>query len=504
MALFLGRDKKFSDLTPDELRMATEYLPYDDKIKLVDIFPPVIKQIKIFDMNRHNPPKGDNFGEDTDEDDCDWEPSCDQFDWYGIENLENLSDYRRAKKHFNAVVELFEKLTSVREIIMPYCFESCLQVPYFHILVTAIANSKNMKIEWFYRMNYPVEQLPCHCICQNYHLHKCGDLDFYEEDIDMIIRYIENARECDSSYDASCIKNKFNIYGYRFKKVYNLFKKYPDLKLKLDLRCYQSDKSSVSDLFRNKIVSYRPVRPLDMVLESVTHIDLTGVANEDQLKKVVKFTPNVTWLKYVLHMTNNFDPQSVVDCILSIPKLDSLELYFSHELGWSQGKRNRFNAMVQLVLASRHRPLLTSITIESDWGKWQLADTLAMDIKEGLKFFSLLKVLTDDEDPHDRITVKNKTMEMDIYTKHQMFQPSLALTFSKFSYVNYIHIRFNCRDYGHRVQEEIETIKANLPRNRCVHYRLQHMEFKPGEQDEVDSYQTDTGADDSEAGEDDN
>lgn len=58
--------------------------------------------------------------------------------------------------------------------------------------------------------------------------------------------------------------------------------------------------------------------------------------------------------------------------------------------------------------------------------------------------------------------VKNRKMKI------TYFKPSLIVAFNRFDHVNRIQVVAKKVDYENQVKEEIETIRANLPRNRCV------------------------------------
>lgn len=457
LASFIGSDMKFDKLSDDLKVMATEHLNYDDKFKLIEIFPPIINQIHTFDMNRHNP---------------------------AIDNNGEVST-QPAEEHFDKVIELFKKLTKVNRIITPS--KEVRKMRGFSKLNKAVINSSNLNIELFYRM-HEHSKSPTLYQCRGMGPEKCID-HFSQSDIGTITGYIENARKRDPLYDGSRIKCALKI---DHRKVYNLVYKYQLTELKLDYSCgehsfwFPSESVRVGDILFNLMVTrFKPRSdkefngiPRSMIFESITHLDLTGLfiavkGVVGRLERYLRHIPNLTKLAIGVNMKYNYayDPQELTNCICSIPKLESLSVEFQSGL-FEQQHINKIIATVPLLLATRHRPLLTSLNVRLWWTKYQLTGFLAMDIKDGFKYLRI-------ENPEARFTVRNKKMTI-CHCK-----PSLVDMFNRFNRVNFIKVTTASDDYAHQIEQEIDTIRANLPRNRCVQLDV-HVK-SDGSDSEVDS-----------------
>lgn len=159
MASSIGGNMIFGKLSHDLKLMATEHLNYDEKFKLVDIFPPVTKYIRIFDMNRHNVP-------------------IEQFPGAS----QRVQTASQEWEHFDNVIEQFGKLTNVTKIVMP----SERDAEGFHKLDEAVVSSKNLNIEQFYW----IHNHSCYSATEI-----CEDFEhFGEPNIKLIIEYITNAK----------------------------------------------------------------------------------------------------------------------------------------------------------------------------------------------------------------------------------------------------------------------------------------------------------------------
>ena len=86
MASLLSKCNRFGHLSQEMMLMSTDYLPCDDKFKLVDVFSPVISQIDTFDTRK-----------------------------YSFPHIKVDDNAARTESG----IELFHKLTKVKKIVIP-------------------------------------------------------------------------------------------------------------------------------------------------------------------------------------------------------------------------------------------------------------------------------------------------------------------------------------------------------------------------------------------------
>lgn len=149
MVSLKSSDKNFGHLSQELQLIVTDYLPYVYKIKLVDIFEPIISQIDTFDTTLFNVPDGSSVVE-----------------------TENG-------------VKLFQKLTRVKKVLFPRWPKKVDK-----LLLSTISKSNNKNIKSFifkYRPRYS---------------------DNYDH---CVLDYIKNVCKSDSSYDARHIDYAFRI-----------------------------------------------------------------------------------------------------------------------------------------------------------------------------------------------------------------------------------------------------------------------------------------------------
>lgn len=143
-------DKNFGHLSQELQLMVTDYLPYDDKIKLFDIFPPVISQIDTFDTSKY----ARSYGR-------------------------SVSQAEVAKS-----IESCDKLTKVRKVVYPGPYDETDES-----LLEVISRSTNKDIQCFKMI---------------------GDGPPGNFDV-CALNYIKNILRSDPSFDASRIDYVFTI-----------------------------------------------------------------------------------------------------------------------------------------------------------------------------------------------------------------------------------------------------------------------------------------------------
>ena len=201
MAAIIKPAKRIRDLTELYKLMVTDYLPLDDKIKLVDTFPPVIDQIDVFDMNLDIP--------------------LDIIQVQLFNKLHNVKTITLKSKE--AIMPIRTNMFRIRPVIRSYS-----QCPLFDDPQLVPNPGVNCFVDWN------------------------GDLAH-----EYLVSYVERILKSHPDYDGSCIKNHFEIADER---VIDMVRRNPGLKIKLVMNCEKArDMSHLlhDERFRNMIVAFR-------------------------------------------------------------------------------------------------------------------------------------------------------------------------------------------------------------------------------------------------------
>lgn len=154
-------DKKFGQLSTEEKLMVTGYLPFDDKIKLMDIFTPVISQIDSFDAR--------NFATKIDDG-----------------------------------VKLFPKLINVTKVLLPG-----RETDMDKALQEAIATSGNSKIRLFTLVGDELSSSYDRCIAEYIRNVLKNDPNYDASDIDYVFN-LDNGIKLLSDYHDLKLKLRFS------------------------------------------------------------------------------------------------------------------------------------------------------------------------------------------------------------------------------------------------------------------------------------------------------
>ena len=421
------------DLGSDLILIITDYLPYRDKIKLVDLFPCVRNQITVFDMS-------------------------------------SMGDYSIDQK-----MSLFGKLTNVHKVTGdPDWHYDFLED--FMPLRKLIFSGSNKQISHFLisQSNRPIR-------------------DTLISREPGLLTYTENVKKSDPLYDASCIKNIFDI---RSENVIQLMEKFPDLTLKFGLEFWSlSDEHSGSvwePLLKNPSLHDRIVymkldgdfirfipNEIRHPFESVVKLDLMHIGNQsgeiftDNLKHILRLTPNVMKLTLVVQMSHLLgdDGEKIADefisSLFSITKLNQLIVEF-RGLSWSWTRTQKdidtFQNIVNQLLTSNQKLGLKKLCIESDCESWDIVRTVSnVDIRNDFKYLKLHNLENQlFQEVEEKFEIKNHGIRM------VNIKPSIQYLFSRFPKIKWIDITTDDGSYRSRVGQEYQSIKNGLPRNRWL------------------------------------
>lgn len=406
MASVGSGDKTFGHLSQELQLMVTDYLPYEDKIKLVDIFPPVINQIDTFDTSK----------------------------------IAELYDDKVLR--VTDCVKLFNKLTKVKRVL----FTSHIGRTINKRLLEAISKGTNKDIRDFILME-----------ALDFDDGMCFD--------ECVLAYIRNVLKSNPNYDTSGLNYVFRLFdddgGDQDCVVVKLINENPDLKLKLHLftDCY--DPMFLADGRIRKMITVLEVSEQngdndllqEFILPSVGHLiykfDLKYEEIDsltDQLEKILKQVPNITKLTLSLAYERMSDFEQFTHCLLSLTNLEELELNQRRTL-----TDRELQILVPLLLAPREDDLVKlTVAFSMDIGS-----VFNMNIKPGFK------LLRFQDSGFELIVKKNH-----ILIKHMRL--SLIDTFNKFPSVKYVDVVTKNKKYIKQLKRDIRLIRKGLPRNRSL------------------------------------
>ena len=378
----------FKDLSECYKLMVTDYLPLEDKMAWIDVFPPVIDQIDIFDMNRDI--HGDIDGQ----------------------------------------VKLFNKLFNVKiikltktEAFKPFRFP-LLDIPEFvpNPGVGCFVDSNGDIMEsWMFWdiVPYVKRVLETHpdydgsCIKNYFEVVDERVIEMVQQNRGLKIKLVMGRR--------AALKSSHLFQEERIKRMIGAF-------------------SGVSDEF---IVSL----PGGMIFESVTRVDIDerpfADAKIEFLEQFLLRTPNMTWLSLRLIFDPDVNVNSVIRFISSIKNLEHLELKVPYS-------SVHFKCLLEFLLTSRQLPKLKHLTIDHGFDmrdSW-IVSALELDIKPGFRQLTMEHecLVGVARPPKAKFMVGKRAMTI------QNIEPRLVDTFNKFSRVKYIDVVTRARSTGDSVK----------------------------------------------------
>lgn len=423
------------DLGSDVIPKVTDYLPYQEKIELVDLFPCIREHIKVFDTS-------------------------------------SMRRYTVDEKR-----SLFQKLANVHKVIG----KEDLYANYVGFdwrLQQLIFSGSNKKINHF--SNQVGDPIP-----------ECGGY------VEKVLTYIENVKKKDIlspdrdsfPYNASCIKN---IIDSECIHAEELMKKYPDLKLKFGLKLRSFSNGLQNPSLHDKIVYMRIngdffdffsnefQRPFESLVElSVIHLgNQSGKIFIDYLKNIFRCTPNLMELYLPVEISqllgdDDGDDDDVkvanefINTLFSITTLNQLTIFPGLFRTRTQKQIETFQNIVNQLLTSRKKPGLKKLCITSDYEGWDILQMVSnIHTRNDFKYLKLERGYSCQK-KEEIFEIKNHGMRV------VNIKPPIQYLFSRFPRTKWIDITTDDESYLSTVYQEYQSIIKSLkeiksPKNRWL------------------------------------
>lgn len=402
---------KFSDLSEPVKLEVTKYLPKKVKIALVDVFQPVVTQIKSVTLQELTSNKDPLTEEDI-----------------------------------NQAVELYKKLTSVTKITNPDKWSPGNICE----LVDAIGSNLRPDIEECFVFDHDFD-----------HIYNLDGLKY----IELLLRRYPN-------FDGSDIKEPFDVPNF---KLTDLLQKFPRLKLKLQLIAFGNGLSSsniplIQDTRLRRMITVMVFLPDDddsfqelpskslESLETVV-IYIRDLSSIDTLTKIRLLNPGSSIKHLRIHLQRGAITSAIdlSKCILSFERLQSLRLYYysGYRLPLVEFNEEQVSAFYSLVtvLTTANKPSLTHLTIINDDVEWSISMSILLwnNIRNGFKFIEISNSFLNEIFILDKNFMKFINCELSFLDVHR-----------KFPHVKRIVVETDNHAYKQVILDELEVRGINV------------------------------------------
>lgn len=427
--LTVSSTKSFNNLDDNLKLMVTDYLPSNDKVNLIDAFPPVIKQINTF-------------------------------------------DFRKCKRG----LELFKKLTSVTKVLFPNDYD------YYRLAVQSTKYSAlgqafdygRKKIKSFSESTLLKDREAWNVLLYIKEIGPMldGSSTIHEFEVNDNFIY-----EMVVSNPHLKIKLFFHIYHYGY-----MIREGPTRRA-LQVYSDQRIRNMITHLNVSKYVN-DDLLP-DFVFESVDHVTFTCETYEYLLNalryKIRRLAPNVSKITFRLIMpcpsyANVLVGATLAHCLLSMTKLENLEIYICKQEEntnvRSKEISEEINNLVSIILSSESS--LNRLIVQSAYD-FRIPEVLDVEIKPGFKSIclSLSEFILKTIPAGGFVSKKSTTPASEFileknYMRIKNVQLPILTTFNKFNHVKHIDVVNNCKEYIFNARQDMKMIMQKLPRNRNV------------------------------------